>query len=377
MVSPTGLHAAFDSGPPSDSTDYTTIVTIHGYGWHSGIFAHLLPVAHAQNARVIAVNRRDYPGTTPYPASERALLTAVPPSDSNEPEPEPYPSGSPEEISETRTKMLEFARLRAHELLAFCEELVRERGLPAARPTENRGGIVLIGWSLGIVWMNAVLMFLDSFEGSADVDLSKHLRRVIPYDGPSIEFGFPRPPDPYDPFLDPDTFEGSIADLLDWVSGYWTHGSSIDTLARRTPAEDRPPTARTLPGDLVHQPPGAPGGSDQVLVAEGIRVDVFRALWEGALVLPAAEGARRRWGALEVRAVWCDRSTWEIVHAAWAVRGLATEPPVAAGRRRVGTVRIRGANHFAHWDFPADTLRAFLIAPAAVEGEEVEIVARE
>ena len=36
MASPTGLFAAHDSGAPADSTDYTTVVLVHGYGWHSG-----------------------------------------------------------------------------------------------------------------------------------------------------------------------------------------------------------------------------------------------------------------------------------------------------------------------------------------------------
>ena len=31
-----GLHVFEDSGPPQGSTDYTTLVLLHGYAWHSG-----------------------------------------------------------------------------------------------------------------------------------------------------------------------------------------------------------------------------------------------------------------------------------------------------------------------------------------------------
>ena len=39
-----------------------------------GTFVKLLPLAHAHNTRIILINRRDYPGTTPYTDEERAAL---------------------------------------------------------------------------------------------------------------------------------------------------------------------------------------------------------------------------------------------------------------------------------------------------------------
>ena len=129
----------------------------------AGIFTPLLPHAHAQNARVVAVNRRDYPGTRPYPPEERALL---------------------EKTKETGAVelALEFVMNRGREVLAFLAELVRRDGIPLADVRANAGGIVLVGWSLGTVWMNAALAALNAgSDDTLDVDLSKYLRRVIIY----------------------------------------------------------------------------------------------------------------------------------------------------------------------------------------------------
>ena len=112
----------------------------------------------------MTVNRRDYPGTTPYPAEELALLP---------------PLGADNSKSEFDS-VHEFTLNRGRELLAFLAELVERCNIPPGRPKENRGGIVVVGWSLGILWMTSLLADLDSFTQSG-VDLSKYLRRVILY----------------------------------------------------------------------------------------------------------------------------------------------------------------------------------------------------
>ena len=124
----------------------------------------MLPHAQAHNARIVTVNRRDYPGTKPYPPEELALLQP------------PAPDATTSELE----MLLEFSRHRGQELLAFLAELVRERGIPPANPAENKGGIVVAGWSMGMLWMNALLGSLEtSDKEEGGVDLSKYLRRVV------------------------------------------------------------------------------------------------------------------------------------------------------------------------------------------------------
>ncbi|KAI0713888.1 hypothetical protein C8Q76DRAFT_732741 [Earliella scabrosa] len=62
-MSTSPLGTILDSGAPTGSTDYTTLVLVHGLMWHGANFEKLLPYAKQNNARIIAVNRRDYPGS--------------------------------------------------------------------------------------------------------------------------------------------------------------------------------------------------------------------------------------------------------------------------------------------------------------------------
>ncbi|KAF5341417.1 hypothetical protein D9758_012302 [Tetrapyrgos nigripes] len=60
-----------DSGAPAGVGSYTTFFMLHGYCYHSGIFQRLFPLAHQSYSqsfpfRVIAINRRGYPPTTPF-----------------------------------------------------------------------------------------------------------------------------------------------------------------------------------------------------------------------------------------------------------------------------------------------------------------------
>ena len=114
------------------------------------------------------MNRRDYPGSTPYTEEELALVDP-PPVDA-----------STEDMEEAKKNGLEFMEHRAREVYEFLEDLVRRERVPSANPADNTGGIVLGGWSYGGVWMQALLAFVDSFP-VRDVDLSKYVRRVVCY----------------------------------------------------------------------------------------------------------------------------------------------------------------------------------------------------
>ena len=311
----------------------------------------MLPHAQAHNARIVTVNRRDYPGTKPYPPEELALLQP------------PAPDATTSELE----MLLEFSRHRGQELLAFLAELVRERGIPPANPAENKGGIVVAGWSMGMLWMNALLGSLEtSDKEEGGVDLSKYLRRVIIHgasdnyvitlavndthrisDGASFLFGLPRPADDYQPMIHPEQFDPVTG--LDWVGGYFSHGDTVDTLVRRTHDTDPLPTTRRMTQEemtkTVDFQPGAPGGSDQLFVAAGYRTGLFGKLWEDAFPLP--EQRQEAWQNIEVRFVWCDRSIWEATHAAWWVQAQVAEARAKGKRvRNVTTLRFRGANHF-------------------------------
>ena len=131
------------------------------------VFTKLLPLAGQFNARVVLVNRQDYPSAQPFTLEERAevLQAAI--------EMETDPLAAKERLGA-------FMRKQAHEVYNLLAHLVAEHDVPPARVEENAGGIVVAGWSFGAAWMMALLANVASFP-MQKIDLSKYVRRVIIY----------------------------------------------------------------------------------------------------------------------------------------------------------------------------------------------------
>ncbi|KAL7284812.1 hypothetical protein ACG7TL_002122 [Trametes sanguinea] len=326
------LRAILDSGAPSGSHDYTTIVLLHGWGWHSGVFKRLIPFAEQYNTRLLLVNRRDYPGSEPYTPEEKAHLARIASA----------PEGNPKTKEEAKAVM----RDRGRELYDFLVDYVQREDVPPANG--NEGGIIVVGWSLGSVWINALLAIPRRYD--------IHLPRIPP------------PPDSYEPLYDESSTE---QERLRWVTGYYTHGDvwadGNKALEYRNPLPDPPPTiTRMTPEDLVETMSAYPtqqaDGSDPLISQVGIRHGAWLALKDESLYLqePRVEGASD-WAHVEVVLLYCDMSFWE---PQWGTKVLLEELDEAAkaGKsvRNAKTIRLRGANHFAHWDFPEKTLKAFL-----------------
>ncbi|KAI0738097.1 hypothetical protein C8Q80DRAFT_1222720 [Daedaleopsis nitida] len=152
------LGVALDSGTPHGSADYTTVVILHGFVWHG----ETASLGKQHNSRIIVLNRRDYPGSTPYSDEERAALARLVAA-----------SPGPEETQQ--------------QALAFMRD--REA---------KTGGIILVGWSFAVVWMLAFLAHTETFP-TGDVDLGEYVRRVVLYDG---AMGHAPPPNHYHPLSD-------------------------------------------------------------------------------------------------------------------------------------------------------------------------------
>ncbi|KAK7455145.1 hypothetical protein VKT23_011016 [Stygiomarasmius scandens] len=68
---PNGVKLFFtDSGAPSNSNDYTTVVILHGSAFNGSTFEKLHPLAHAHNLHFIILNRRDYRGSSELTGAE-------------------------------------------------------------------------------------------------------------------------------------------------------------------------------------------------------------------------------------------------------------------------------------------------------------------
>lgn len=310
-----------DSGAPPSAT-YTTIVLIHGHTWHSAVFDRLLPLARTRNLRLICVNRRLYPGSTPYTPEEAAQIAS------------PDPSG--------------VLAAQGVLLALFIARLPAALRLP--RPQHGRaGGIALAGWSLGTLFVQLVLSALDAVDEATRTILRAYVQRVILWDAPSPFFGIV-PPYDYNPFTDERAPpEARLGLFLRWVSGYYTHNSVTRELSYENPDADIKPSVERMPDLLALTEPSASEGGDTALINPDL-IPLMGHITEDALLNPPLH---RRWGGLKIHCITGSRSVWNIVLAAWRVADMAKVAGV-----RVDVKMVPGANHFVMWDDPENAIRA-------------------
>ncbi len=181
-----------DTGAPEGSANYTTLVILHGYVWHSGaytytqspslhvkntkfsrrraisaVFTRLVPLAKEYNTRIVLLNRRGYPGSATYTDEERAAFPTLLPEDASQ-----------RDLDIARDQLESWLKGRTHEILHFLEDLVRADDIALAQPETNVGGIVVVGWSFAALMAPSIVSYGPTFPAS-DVDLGKYLRRVV------------------------------------------------------------------------------------------------------------------------------------------------------------------------------------------------------
>ncbi|KAI9057901.1 hypothetical protein FKP32DRAFT_1597861 [Trametes sanguinea] len=347
----TALRATHDTGAPPGSKDYTTLVLIHGYRWQPAVFKQLLPLAGKFNARIVLLARRDYPGALPYSDAERATIARL--------------YNSPRSPT-TEAEMAEVLAAHGRDVYEFLMDYVARERIPPAK--QGRGGIMLVGWSLGAASITALLANLNSYPVGA-VPLDAYVRRVILYETSHIFYAYPYPPEFYHPLRDPSLSPEEGMALFDrWLSSHFTHGDiwadGPGALAMRTADPEPPSLFTTFTADdlaeLTYTPPAAPTGSDRQWMMAGVTHGTWGKLKDEAL-FPDDDGSPIPWPEVKVRMLWGDKSFWE---SPWGVYLLSHELEEAkkTGRRTrdIKLVRFRGANHFAHWIMPEKTLAAFL-----------------
>ncbi|KAJ7447873.1 Alpha/Beta hydrolase protein [Mycena galericulata] len=229
---PDGVEILYtDSGAPGTS-DYTTLVVLHGTAFNGYGFVRLHEYASKYNMRVILCNRRGYHGSTKFSEGEVAEMRAAPKA---------------------------FQDRVALQLAWFLQHFVKEERIPKATlDNANRnlgGGIVLMGWSFG----NATSLALLADPGVIPKDvygvIEPYLRTLVVYgacffseffgstdgkllcvDPPDavLAYSDPKIDGVYHPFADPEytTFEEKFDAFLVWVSSYHQHPN----LAARDPS---------------------------------------------------------------------------------------------------------------------------------------------
>ncbi|EIM81567.1 uncharacterized protein STEHIDRAFT_161746 [Stereum hirsutum FP-91666 SS1] len=352
-----GPFAMQDTGAPAGRSNYQTLVIIHGATSPGDIFSRLVPFASQSNARIVLVNRRDYPGSTPYSDAEQQLLASC-----------------LSDTAEAAKNIRSYMKDRACELYDFLCEFAMSENIPMI---SGEGGMTVVGWSLGGNWITALLAYLEIFEG-VEMTLRSYLNKLILLDPPYSVLGFPHHEDLRMPIDDATVTDGKA--VIAWLTGFFDHSIPpsfpstpiLDPELRlgRTPVSIPPPTIATISPEEIQNvifiPPAAPGGSDVLLYEAGQRLGLFEEMRKKALYATAEEDVtaeQKGWReSVEVKVIWCDRSIWGVP---WGISQLYREVEDAKAKGelsvgRVNIVRVTGANHYIHWEEPERALRALL-----------------
>ncbi|TFY67242.1 hypothetical protein EVJ58_g1755 [Rhodofomes roseus] len=345
-----GSQYCFEDTGPAQSSDYTTLVLVHGACFQAVIFERLFVHAAAHNMRLVAVNMRDYRGSTPYSASELADLSSA-------------------DVARQTAAI----RARGLELLTFILWLIRTEGIPPLSPassgnSKGGGGIALLGWS----WGNKITLSCvaqASHLSPDDVEtLGRYMRTLILFDPSPRAFGAPASSleESYNPLNDASLSpEAKQRVFPDWVSGYYSH--SLDGF----PSLHRDELLAGFARDPIANPPPHQSAtlhrmsSDEfarIINADVVaRSHLFYELVDGKVYADNTRVALRStsiWPNVRVVLVWCDMSVSETVLPAWGLLRQVQEDWPTNGRA-IHSVRLKGANHFPHWERPKRTMQLF------------------
>ncbi|KZT28994.1 hypothetical protein NEOLEDRAFT_689420 [Neolentinus lepideus HHB14362 ss-1] len=333
-----------DSGPVAGSSDYTTLVMFHGSAFNSHSFHKLLPLAAPLNLRLVIVNRREYRGSSRYTNEEITHLQAG------------------------RKLFLERIGLHVAEFLHYYAETY---DIPKISDDRRRGGFALLGWSIGVATVLALLGHPDAIPKEYYGRLEPYLRTVVLYDPPYLAFGYEITGvvNPYNPWTDPSipTPEERYQKFHHWVSSYYDHP---DTSSGSMLGLDyRPRTAQASIDNMpkeelaVMYEEAAAVRSELHMVIDPmqptINVQAKAALFDEELAKMVLPNMR----VVHVVGV---RSHW---HCMWGYIEAKKEydSRVAKGEkvRPINFVEIPEGNHFMHWDRPAEFLDAIARAVTA------------
>jgi len=313
-----------DSGSVTGGGDYTTLVIIHGHTFHSGTFQRLNPFAQPNSLRIISVNRREYPGSSPYSAEELTVFV--------------------EGTDAERTSLLE---QQGRDLAMFLDGLIKELSI------SQTGGIALIGWSMGTIFLLALIAAIETLPAATQERLTTFVHTAIMLQTPSLALGLPTPSGWLIPYTDPSIApEDRGPAFAKWVSSYFVHGDlsshNIDHLTYNNTDPFRSSTIETLrPEELFAMTDFAPAEKyDNIVGLPPFAGPVFKQT-NKALFDPTVRAA---WSRAKLWNVYGSAEPWNIIYGAWFLEDQlhAINNPELAMNFKV----IDGSNHFLVWEDP-------------------------
>lgn len=125
-----------------------------------GIFSRFLPLASTHGIRIVLVNRRDYPGSSPFTDEQRRRLHR------------PLSDGG-----DSQADIELYMKEQAQDLYEFMGTFVREENL-APR------SMIIGGWSFGSAWITTLLAYTSSInvQDGSDISLGEYVKCMLLYD---------------------------------------------------------------------------------------------------------------------------------------------------------------------------------------------------
>ncbi|KAG5340715.1 hypothetical protein C0989_000595 [Termitomyces sp. Mn162] len=312
-----------DSGPPPEST-YTTIFFLHGHTFHSGIFQRLANFAGSRQLRTIAINRREYPGTTPYTEDERRVVI----------------EGSFEERKS-------FLQEQGSLIALAVDGLIQQLSLP--------GQVTMVGWSLGTALLLSVYCSISRLSDGVQQRLKKYVKTFVLLETATYPLGIPTPPSGYNPLYDDKLVpEQAVSAFEKWVSSYYQHGDlssrDITELQLSSCGYDllRQPTTQTMtPAELE-----STASLTADLKCESLLVvsDFVTLLEAQTNTLLFDSQIRKAWGKLDVWCLYGEASVWTCIYASWYLEEKKQDSD------EIFVKSLCDVNHFPMWDCPERTL---------------------
>ncbi|GJE91915.1 alpha/beta hydrolase [Phanerochaete sordida] len=328
--------AYIDSDVPSTAEQgYITIFAIHGAAFTSHVFDRVMDIAPQHGVRFVAINRRDYPGSSPLSRSDLEALS-----------------------SESADAKAAFLRARGVEFATFICRFAAQHNIPAASPVGKSGGFAVLGWSLGCAFAHATVSHFDTLPAGPKEYFSQNLRGLILFEPPTVAIGAPHPPGAWSPHIDTTLTPPQRAGLFThWVSAYFAHGAlhtrDPAVLEHVVPAPSRPPSVYGMSAaERARAAYPAPAQASDMRFMRGaagaIRASYRRACFDA--------GVRAALPKMRVALVVGDATTALCLSAYFAVQDDDDE----AGGGRVVFKLLRDTNHFVQWDEPELALQTFL-----------------
>ncbi|KZV75124.1 hypothetical protein PENSPDRAFT_600428 [Peniophora sp. CONT] len=335
-----------DSGAGQGS--YLTIVFVHGSAFTAGIFNQMMPFAAEHNVRLVALNRRDYPETTPYSSEELAALSST--------------------DNVVRERVLRETGLQFGAFLAWFIGTHSTPPIKESLNGQHEGGIAFVAWSLGHTSAAPLIARPDLLPEDQRSLLDTHLRAYCTLDAPGASFGLP-PPTTYHPLTEDEVpVPDRLSRFEQWVSAYYTHSPEamsthdvtlldLSPMAYPTPEDnaDRAPTLFAMDPEAkaaISWP--APLATSELYLFTMPSEIVFEHTRRAILDESTAKTLPRCKFVL----IWSGRGSWASVAGAWGVERLRNDYDKQGGTARpFEVIELPWANHFPHWDDPEQTVK--------------------